>query len=270
MLYMGGNFVRHQGFGLNLKENWLTRECVTDMLIGCHFAVNLIRLFRDEFPHLPVALDRAGSDCVEDQFSLMGQESRNMRNWTFGEGLEWTRSIGRTEQVKVSKDSPLFASSRRRKNTWKDGTDEVQEPVLADYASVTEPKCNEAWLSGLDLARELAISLEMKRVLVRAKKWDEPWPASLSEGIEQTTDLSEEADDVDLPEPVAARISGSSSAASIILAAPITSLDTEPLIHADTATVAASVSDVSTIRSGMLAMEQLLSSDQSAASGATA
>jgi hypothetical protein len=116
MLYMGGNFVRHQGFRLNLKENWLMRECVTDMLIGCHFAVNLIRLFRDEFPHLPVALDRAGSDCVENQFSLMGQETRNMRNWTFGEGLERTRSIGRTEQVKVSKDSPLFASSRRRKN----------------------------------------------------------------------------------------------------------------------------------------------------------
>jgi hypothetical protein len=92
------------GYGLNLKEHWLTRECVTDLLISCHFAVNLIRLFRDKFAHLPVALHRAGSDCVEDQFSLMGQETRNMRNWSFGEGLERTRSIGRTEQIKVSKD----------------------------------------------------------------------------------------------------------------------------------------------------------------------
>jgi hypothetical protein len=110
----------------------------------------------------------------------------------------------------------------------------------------------------------------MKPVLVRAKKWDEPWPASLSEGIEQTIDLSKEADDVDLPEPVAAGILGFFSGASIILAAPVSSLDTEPLVQADSATVAALVSDVSTIRSGMLAIEQLLSTDQSEASGATA
>jgi hypothetical protein len=45
MLYLGTAYIRHQGHGHNLKENWLTRECVTDMLIGMHFSVNLIRLF---------------------------------------------------------------------------------------------------------------------------------------------------------------------------------------------------------------------------------
>jgi hypothetical protein len=267
MLYMGGNFVRHQGHGLNLKENWLTRECVTDMLISCHFAVNLIRLFRDKFPHLPVALDRTGSDCVEDQFSLMGQETRNMRNWTFEEGLERTRSIGRTEQVKVSKDAPRFAASRRRKNIWKEGNPEVGEPNLADYDSVTEPKCDEAWLSGLALARELAISLEMKPVLLRCKKWDEPWPASLFEGIDLTADLAGEAGDIISmsDDIISLSIAASESDAreSIILEDPAAELDTEPLSDSSSTSVMASIFDVSAIRSGMLAIEHVLSADES-------
>jgi hypothetical protein len=55
MLYLGTTYGNPD---LNLKQNWLTRECLTDMLIGVHFAVNLILLFRDKFPHLPVCLDR--------------------------------------------------------------------------------------------------------------------------------------------------------------------------------------------------------------------
>jgi hypothetical protein len=260
MLYMGGNFVRHHGYGLNLKEHWLTRECVTDMLISCHFAVNLIRLFRDKFPHLPVALDRAGSDCVEDQFSLMGQETRNMRNWSFAEGLERTRSIGRTEQVKVSQDAPSFAASRRRKNIWKEGNRLTASPNLADYDSVSEPKCNDAWLSGIASARELAISLGMQPTLLRVNKWHEPWPASLSEGIDLTADFAEESDDTTL----LADVLGSGSADVITLEVPSTAADTEPLLETGSASVSASVSDVSAIRSGMLAIEQVLSSDEPA------
>lgn len=262
MLYMGGNFVRHHGYGLNLKEHWLTRECVTDLLISCHFAVNLIRLFRDKFPHLPVALDRAGSDCVEDQFSLMGQETRNMRNWSFAEGLERTRSIGRTEQVKVSKDAPSFAASRRRKNIWREGNPLTASPNLADYDSVTEPKCNDAWLSGLASAKELAISLGMQPTLLHVNKWHEPWPASLSEGIELTADLAEESDDTTLLADVVA----SGIADVISLEVPSTAGHTEPLVETGVACVTASVSDVSAIRSGMLAIEQVLSSDENATS----
>jgi hypothetical protein len=257
MLYMGGNFVRHHGYGLNLKEHWLTRECVTDLLISCHFAVNLIRLFRDKFAHLPIALHRAGSDCVDDQFSLMGQETRNMRNWSFGEGLERTRSIGRTEQIKVSKDAPSFATSRRRKNIWKEGNASCAEPNLADYESVTDPKCDEAWLSDLAMAQELAVSLGMQPTLLRVNKWHEPWPSSLSEGIELTADLLEELDDV-------ISMSDDTSSSLVTLADPSSELETEFLGSQEEAPpVCASVSDLSAIRSVMLVVEHVfLSSDE--------
>jgi hypothetical protein len=88
MMHFGSAYVLHAGHGLTLKENWLTRECATDMQMSCHFAVNLIRLFRDKFPELPCPLDRVGSDCCEDQFSMLGQETRNMHNFTFAEATE--------------------------------------------------------------------------------------------------------------------------------------------------------------------------------------
>jgi hypothetical protein len=68
MIYFGTTFIWYADQGLNLKQNRLTRECLTDMLIGMHFAVNLIRLFRDEFPHLPVALERTGLTVVKMSF----------------------------------------------------------------------------------------------------------------------------------------------------------------------------------------------------------
>jgi hypothetical protein len=54
IVYMGSEFIRFRRLGHTLKKNWLTREGQIDLLIACHFAVNLIRTMRDFFPHLPV------------------------------------------------------------------------------------------------------------------------------------------------------------------------------------------------------------------------
>lgn len=73
-------------------------------------------MMRDHFPHLPVPMDRVGSDCCEDMFSLLGQEVLNKHNFSFGEALERLSHICRTTVVKVDVNAPLFASNRRQKN----------------------------------------------------------------------------------------------------------------------------------------------------------
>lgn len=52
ILYLGSACIGHRGLGHTLKRNWLTREAQLDILISCHAAVNLIRTYRDFFPHL--------------------------------------------------------------------------------------------------------------------------------------------------------------------------------------------------------------------------
>lgn len=112
MLYLGTTYIRYAREGLDSKQNWLTRKCLTDMLLGVHFAVNLIRRFSDKFPHLPVRLDKTGSDCCEDIFSALGSEVMNKHNFCLGEGLERLAHISRTEQIKVDEAAPVFAKSR--------------------------------------------------------------------------------------------------------------------------------------------------------------
>lgn len=193
MLYLGTTYVRYAE-GLNLKQNWLTRECLTDLLIGVHFAVNLIRLFRDKFPHLPVPLDKTGSDCCEDIFSGLGSEVINKHNFCLGEGLERLAHISRTEQIKVDDAAPVFAKSRRRQKSWHLGNPIDGPPGnLQDYASVSEQWCVEAWECGLKDARKVAESLDMKAELVSQGKWDEPWHFFSAEA--ELARLSEESEE---------------------------------------------------------------------------
>ncbi|GAQ78082.1 hypothetical protein KFL_000070500 [Klebsormidium nitens] len=182
IVYMGSEFIRHRGFGHTLKKNWLTREGQTDLLISCHFAVNLIRVMRDRFSHLDVCLEKASSDCVESIFSLMGQWVRNKHNFTFGEALERISHVARLEQIKVDEDSPLFVTSRRRKLFWLEvnGTLSMRAN-MKDYESVPDEKLVEAWAAGLAMARDRALTAGMVPVLQAARKWTDPWPASLSE-----------------------------------------------------------------------------------------
>ncbi|GAQ92670.1 hypothetical protein KFL_010890010, partial [Klebsormidium nitens] len=199
MLFFASEFIRHRGAGHTLKENWVTREAQLDMLISCHAAVNLIRLMRDRFPHLPVALHLFGTECCEETFSLIGQAVVNKHNYTYGEALERLSHIGRTAAVQVDADSPLFASNRRRKNLWHEGTEQPVPTdltaVLSDYASVSEPKALRAWELGLESARERASSLGMREVLEAARKWDSPVPFTLREAVAAVDLLRTEEDE---------------------------------------------------------------------------
>jgi hypothetical protein len=218
ILYMGTSYIEVVGHGHSLKVNWLTRECLTDFLISCHFAVNLIRLFRDHFPGLPVALDRAGSDCVEDIFSDFGSQVTNKHNYTLGEAKERASHIVRRGEIKVDPDAPLFAKSRRRANFWLSGCGMTASPNLADYASVSESKCEEAWDAGLEYAQKRAAEVGMRPVLEEKGKWVSPWPGSSvdQQRIEQLmrTDAEDEEEiEAEAPPPPRGEASSVSSEA---------------------------------------------------------
>jgi hypothetical protein len=168
---MGSEFIFYRGFGHSLKTNWLTREGQTDLLFSSHFAVNLICVMRDHFLHLFVCLEKAGSDCEESIFSLMDQWVRNKHNFSFGEALERISHVSRLKQIKVDEDSPLFASSRRRKVQWLE-VNGVTHALsnLKDYDSVSNSQLCEAWAEGLSIARKRAETVGMLLFLQAAHK----------------------------------------------------------------------------------------------------
>ena len=209
MIYFGTEYIRHSRHGHYLKDNWLTRESITDCLISCHSAVLHMMMMRDLFPHLPVALHKLGSDCCEDFFSLLGMHVKNKHNFCIGEAVERTSHIERTEQIKYDEDGPLFQESRRRKNLWWEGNPTSGKYNLQDYVSISNDALGEAWLSGFRLAQERACYVEMKDVLLANGKWTKPWPSSFTDSLNIIDRCGMDADDdsLDSPSPVLATTS---------------------------------------------------------------
>lgn len=184
MVYYGHAYVLHGGHGLTVAVNWMPRETCLDILIAMHFAVNLIRLHRDSFPHLPVCFSKAGTDCCEDLFADVGQQTRNKHNATPGEFLERCSQLVRKEQIKSDTMLGLkYAGTVRRKNLWYEGngyatTEEAvaaYECDLRDYASVPDDALCCAWDAGVDMAKDEAKKVGMYDVLNNAGLWDAPW-----------------------------------------------------------------------------------------------
>ena len=74
-----------QSKNLSLKENFLTRECYIDCLLSCHACIILISFLRDNHPDLECRLDKTGSECVEDFFSMNGSWVVNKHTYSFAD-----------------------------------------------------------------------------------------------------------------------------------------------------------------------------------------
>jgi hypothetical protein len=204
---MGYAYVRLRGHGYTLQANWMTRETMVDVLVSVMHAVNLVRLFRDRFSHLPCPLYRAGTDCFEDFFSQLGMQTRNKHNATVGEALERGSQLLRRDDLRSQQTGLKFADPKRRENRWFLGngydTDEaaVQRNLanLSDYGSVDDASVHIAWDEGLGRAREHAERLGMREVLEGKGVWEEPWvpfvraTAQVGEG-EEASQGDEESD----------------------------------------------------------------------------
>ena len=195
MIYFGIEYIWHSSHGHYLKDNWLTRESITDCLISCHSALLYMMMMRDLFPHLLVALHKLGLDCCQDLFSLLGQHVKNKYNFCIDEAIERTSHIERTEQIKYDEDGSLFQESYRRKSFWWESNPTLGEYNLQDYASISNDALGESWLSGFKLVQARACYVEMKDVLLAHGKWMKPWPSSFTDSLNIIDQCAIEVDD---------------------------------------------------------------------------
>lgn len=78
---------------LNTRDHCPTREAFQDCLLSCHFAVLMMKMFGEHYPHLlPPPIHKLGSNCCEDFFSALGSFVANKRVFTYMEALTTTRA----------------------------------------------------------------------------------------------------------------------------------------------------------------------------------
>jgi len=87
ILYLGCAHIRYNGFGHYLKDNWMSKEYMTNYIITYYTSMCYIMIMRDFFSHLPIELSRVVSDCCEDYFSLLDQQVCNKHNFSIGEAM---------------------------------------------------------------------------------------------------------------------------------------------------------------------------------------
>ena len=217
MLYLGSSYIREKGHGHTIAENWMTRESQLDCLIACHSSVLHMQMMKEFFPHLPIALERSGSDCCEDFFSMLGQQVLNKHNFSAGEAASRTSYISRSEQIKKEENGLVFVGPRRRKNFWWLGN--AQTCVVDDigeYEYFTDAAIKVAWSSGLDLAHARADYVGMKETLLKSEKWLTPWPSSFSHTISLADECAlQDCEDVEVQLAEAATLEVQSTAVNL-------------------------------------------------------
>ena len=70
-------------YHINANINFISREAYQDVKILCHFAVLLMRLFRDHYSNLPCVLHLTGLDVCENFFRKVGGIIGSKRAYDF-------------------------------------------------------------------------------------------------------------------------------------------------------------------------------------------
>ena len=83
--------------------NFISREAYQDVKISCHFAVLLMRLFRDQYSNLPCALHLTGSDVCNNFFRKVGGMVGVEREYYF---VDLLIAIGTLNRVVEEESNP--------------------------------------------------------------------------------------------------------------------------------------------------------------------
>eukprot|EP00112_Aurelia_sp_Birch-Aquarium-sp1_P001683 Seg1182.1 transcript_id=Seg1182.1/GoldUCD/mRNA.D3Y31 product="hypothetical protein" protein_id=Seg1182.1/GoldUCD/D3Y31 len=141
---------------LTLKENFITRESFTDIVISCHFIILLMCEFRDHFPDQPLDLSLTGSQCLEDLFSEMVSWNMNKHTFSGMEALRTLRSIATMQKIKAAPDAPHYSRSSKQEDIWYMQYLKVPyiNPTLNEFPD--DIRMEELWKQGLQDAQEMA------------------------------------------------------------------------------------------------------------------
>ena len=88
---------------INVNINFISREAYQDVKISFHFAVLLMRLFRDHYSNLPCVLHLTGSDVCENFFSKVSGMVGVERAYDF---VDLLHAIGTLNRVVEEESNP--------------------------------------------------------------------------------------------------------------------------------------------------------------------
>ena len=148
-----------QSHGVNLKDNFITRETYLDLVISCHFVVLLIKATRDFANGQPVLLEKTGTDCCEDYFSQNGSFNMNKHTYSFPDMVNNLGSMNRLQEIRSDPEGPVINKAHEKQDKiWHKGNDRPDDsdaPDLTNYPSDNE--IEDAWDHGLRRARNKAL-----------------------------------------------------------------------------------------------------------------
>jgi hypothetical protein len=155
---------------LTADEVYISQEAKVDVLLSCHFVVLLIKVFRDEFSHLPIPFWKLGSDVCEDLFSSLGSFVMNKRTYTVCEAVQTLRTklrvslAGYTHGIKPGK----------RRGGRRTPFDEETAHAGNQLKYPTDDEIARAWRRGVAQARKELESLGLKPASGRLGWWKAP------------------------------------------------------------------------------------------------
>ena len=149
---------------LNLKTNFITKQCSNNVSLSCHAAVLHIKAARDFTPQTDIQLAKTGSDCCEDFFSQNGSWIRNRHNYSFADMIDMLPKMNRLNEIRASKDGPTIPKGHKKQiNIWEEGNPKPDvAPDLRDYP--TDSEMSEAWSEGITKAQNVCIEVGMSPV----------------------------------------------------------------------------------------------------------
>jgi hypothetical protein len=165
---------------LTLGNNFLTKECYSDLVQSCHEAVLQTIVFAMHAPSLPLGLKFSGSNVCENSFSSAGgyRGIHGNRNYTVLDYLEWEDRLYVLRCLEIA--GIRRGRAQHRKQEW---DSRYHEPHLSnaelDRILTTHHRNamkTRSWNAGTMDASVFAEMLGLK-VGVPQQAWDDPWTA---------------------------------------------------------------------------------------------
>jgi hypothetical protein len=172
-------WVRKQSH-VNANINFISREAYQDVKISCHFAVLLMRLFRDHYSNLPCVLHLTGSDVCENFFSKVGGMVGSERAYDFTDLLHAVGTLNRVAEEESNPQGLRFNKSHKKQESiWNKLHQQTTEnhDVLSHYGPIsTDDKIIEALKVGLNDAQNLLSRFGMQpEGHTQSSWWFKPW-----------------------------------------------------------------------------------------------
>ena len=142
---------------LDMKLNFITRECFQDVILSCHYAVFLISHFRMNHSDIECPLDLTGTDKCETFFSVNGSWVMNKHTYSFLDMFTNLGHIQRLEEIKAEGILRFKKAHSKQDNIWDKQFEQDKRKMTAnlmDYPS--EDDIIKAWDKGVLMAKSLA------------------------------------------------------------------------------------------------------------------